>query len=66
MAVFFGQMLFLLLVIVALQDADWLDGTAFGLSALATGILTPKQKASTARWIRDRCWRPAAWYPSRS
>jgi ATP synthase protein I len=39
MAVFLGQMFFLLLVILALKDADWLDGTAFGLSALATALV---------------------------
>jgi ATP synthase protein I len=39
MAVFLGQMIFLLLVIVALQGADWLDGTAFGLSALAVALV---------------------------
>ena len=39
LAVFFGQMIFLLLVIIALQDADWLDGTAFGLSALAVALV---------------------------
>jgi ATP synthase protein I len=39
LAVFFGQMIFLLLVIVALQDAAWLDGTAFGLSALAVALV---------------------------
>ena len=32
-------MIFLLLVIVALQDAAWLDGTAFGLSALAVALV---------------------------
>ena len=35
LAVFMGQMIFLLLVIIALQDATWLDGTAFGLTVLA-------------------------------
>ncbi len=39
MAVFLGQMIFLLLVIVALKDADWLDGTAFGLTALAVALV---------------------------
>jgi ATP synthase protein I len=37
--VFLGQMIFLLLVIVALKDADWLDGTAFGLTALAVALV---------------------------
>jgi ATP synthase protein I len=39
MAVFLGQMIFLLLVIIALKDADWLDGTAFGLTALAVALV---------------------------
>jgi ATP synthase protein I len=39
MAVFLGQMIFLLLVIVALKDASWLDGTAFGLTALAVALV---------------------------
>jgi ATP synthase protein I len=39
LAVFLGQMIFLLLVIVGLKDASWLDGTAFGLSALAVALL---------------------------
>jgi ATP synthase protein I len=39
LAVFFGQMIFLLLVIVALQHAAWLDGTAFGLTALAVALV---------------------------
>lgn len=38
LAVFLGQMIFLLLVIVALNDAPWLNGTAFGLSALAVAL----------------------------
>jgi ATP synthase protein I len=39
LAVFFGQMIFLLLVILWLQGADWLDGTAFGLTALAVALV---------------------------
>ena len=39
LAVFLGQMIFLLLVIVALKDATWLNGTAFGLSALAAALV---------------------------
>ena len=35
LAVFMGQMIFLLVVIIALQAASWLDGTAFGLTILA-------------------------------
>lgn len=39
MAVFLGQLVFLLVVILALQDATWLDGTAFGLAALAAALV---------------------------
>ena len=39
MAVFLGQMIFLLLVIVALKDASWLFGSAFCLSALAVALV---------------------------
>ena len=39
LAVFMGQMIFLLLVIIALQGATWLDGTAFGLSILAVALV---------------------------
>jgi len=39
LAVVMGQLIFLLLVILWLQGADWLDGTAFGLSALAVALV---------------------------
>jgi len=39
LAVFFGQLIFLLLVILFLQNADWLDGRAFGLTALAVALV---------------------------
>ena len=39
LAVFMGQMIFLLVVIIALQDASWLDGTAFGLTILAVALV---------------------------
>ena len=39
LAVFMGQMIFLLLVIIALQGASWLDGTAFGLTILAVALV---------------------------
>jgi ATP synthase protein I len=39
LAVYFGQLIFLLLVILWLQGADWLDGTAFGLTALAVALV---------------------------
>lgn len=39
LAVFMGQLIFLLVVIIALQDASWLDGTAFGLTILAVALV---------------------------
>lgn len=39
LAVFMGQMIFLLVVIIALQGATWLDGTAFGLTVLAVALV---------------------------
>ena len=39
LAVFMGQMIFLLVVIIALQDASWLDGTAFGITVLAVALV---------------------------
>lgn len=39
LAVYLGQVIFLGLVIVSLSSADWLDGTAFGLSILAVALV---------------------------
>lgn len=39
LGVFMGQMIFLLVVIIALQDASWLDGTAFGITVLAVALV---------------------------
>ena len=39
LAVFMGQLIFLLVVIIALQGATWLDGTAFGLTILAVALV---------------------------
>ena len=39
MAVYLGQVIFLGLVIVSFSSADWLDGTAFGLSILAVAFV---------------------------
>lgn len=39
LAVFFGQLIFLLVVILLLRNAEWLDGTAFGLTALAVALV---------------------------
>ncbi len=52
LAVFFGQMIFLLLVIVALQGAEWLDGTAFGIAALAVALVW--QVFQVASFMRAR------------
>ena len=38
MAVYLGQVLVLLLVIIAFKDADWVDGVALGLVALVVTI----------------------------
>ncbi|HET7475755.1 MAG TPA: hypothetical protein VFJ97_06985 [Dermatophilaceae bacterium] len=38
LAVYLGQILFLGVVIIALARADWLDGTAFALAALAVAL----------------------------
>ena len=39
LAVYLGQVIFLGLVIVSLSSANWLDGTAFGLSILAVALV---------------------------
>jgi ATP synthase protein I len=52
LAVFFGQLIFLLLVIVALQGASWLDGTAFGLTALAVALVW--QVCQVIAFVRSR------------
>lgn len=52
LAVFLGQMIFLLLIIVWLQGADWLDGTAFGLSALAVALVW--QVFQVVAYVRTR------------
>src|SRR5215203_5322698 len=38
MAVYLGQVLVLLLVIIAFKDADWVDGVALGLVALVVTV----------------------------
>jgi ATP synthase protein I len=52
MAVFLGQMIFLLLVIVGLKDASWLDGIAFGLTALAVALVW--QVFQVVAFVRSR------------
>ena len=39
MAVYFGQVIVLLLVIMAFKDADWVDGVALGIVALVVTIV---------------------------
>jgi ATP synthase protein I len=39
LAVYLGQVIFLGIVIFTLSGAHWLDGTAFGLSALAVALI---------------------------
>jgi ATP synthase protein I len=39
LAVYLGQVIFLGVVILSLSDADWLDGTSFGLSVLAVALI---------------------------
>jgi len=39
LAVYLGQVIFLAVVILAFSGADWLDGTAFGLSVLAVALI---------------------------
>lgn len=52
LAVFFGQLIFLLLVILVLQDAGWLHGTAFGLTALAVALVW--QVFQVVAYVRTR------------
>ncbi|MGZ4601220.1 MAG: hypothetical protein ACXVYY_13520 [Oryzihumus sp.] len=39
LAVYLGQVLFLGIVIISLSSASWLDGTAFGIAALAVTLV---------------------------
>jgi ATP synthase protein I len=52
LAVYFGQVLFLGLVIISLSSADWLDGQAFGLSILAVALVW--QLAQVVAFLRLR------------
>lgn len=52
MAVFLGQLIFLLVVIVALQHASWLNGTAFGVAALAVALVW--QVFQVVAYVRSR------------
>jgi ATP synthase protein I len=52
LAVYLGQVIFLGVVIFALSGADWLDGTAFGLSILAVALIW--QVSQVAAFLRLR------------
>jgi ATP synthase protein I len=52
LAVFMGQMIFLLVVIMALQGASWLDGTAFGVTVLAVALVW--QVFQVVAYVRSR------------
>ena len=52
LAVFMGQMIFLLVVIIALQSATWLDGTAFGITVLAVAVVW--QVFQVVAFVRSR------------
>jgi ATP synthase protein I len=52
LAVYLGQVIFLGVVILCLSGADWLDGTAFGLSVLAVALIW--QLSQVAAFIRLR------------
>ena len=52
LAVFMGQMIFLLVVIISLQGASWLDGTAFGLTVLAVALVW--QVFQVVAFVRSR------------
>ena len=60
MAVYLGQVIVLLLVIIAFKDADWVDGTALGVVALVVTIVWqvrrddraatgPRRRSTTSR-----------------
>jgi ATP synthase protein I len=52
LAVYFGQVIFLGLVILSLSTAHWLDGQAFGLSILAVALVW--QLAQVVAFLRLR------------
>lgn len=52
LAVFMGQLIFLLVVIIALQGATWLNGTAFGLTILAVAVVW--QVFQVVAYVRSR------------
>lgn len=52
LAVVLGQLIFLLVVILLLDDAAWLDGTAFGVGALVVALAW--QVLQIVAWSRTR------------
>ena len=52
MAVFLGQLIFLFVVIVSLQGAQWLDALAFGCAALAVALVW--QVFQVLAYVRSR------------
>jgi ATP synthase protein I len=52
LAVYFGQVIFLGVVILSLSSAAWLDGKAFGLSVLAVALIW--QVAQVVAFTRTR------------
>ena len=52
LAVFMGQLLFLLVVIIALQSASWLDADAFGFTVLAVALVW--QVFQVVAYVRSR------------
>jgi ATP synthase protein I len=52
LAVYLGQVLFLAVVVLSLSGANWLDGTAFGLSVLAVALIW--QLSQVAAFVRLR------------
>ena len=70
LAVYLGQVLVLLLVIIAFKDADWVDGVALGLVALVVTVAWQVFAMLALRRARipvyDTAVRPARWNPVNS
>lgn len=52
LAVVFGQLIFLLVVILVFSGAQWLDGRSFGLAALAVALVW--QALQVVAYVRNR------------
>jgi ATP synthase protein I len=63
MAVYLGQVIFLGLVIVSFSSADWLDGTAFGLSILAVAFVWQLSQVRAFMQLRKPVYDEAAVEP---